>query len=100
MKIFNSFPSQIDLNYFTSVKSDAILFHTALSNVYKETKFYIIQSGDCYYICGEIYVTKETIKDHKYQIDYLAYYYGCKKYEVDVFFDYFNNPTFIYRNVV
>lgn len=100
MKIFNSFASQIDLNYFTSVKSDAMLFHTALSNAYKDAKFYIIQSGDYYYICGEIYVTKDTIKDHKYQIEYLAYYYECKKYEVDEFNHYFNYPTFVYRNVV
>lgn len=100
MKLLETFIKKIEINHYTTRRSDAISFYNELCKVYKDTKFHFIHSGDVYYICGEIYVTKSTIKDHKYQIDYLAFHLDCTKYDVDSVFNEAENSVFIYRNVV
>jgi len=90
----------LNINYYTPIKSDAELFLAGLSDVYQDSTFNIIHSEDFYYICGEIYLDALTIDDHKYQIDYFAYYCECNQYEVDFDFYESNNCSLMYRKAV
>lgn len=90
----------IEINHFTTQRTAAIAFFNELCRVYNDTEFQFIHSGDCYYICGEIWRPNETIEYHKYQIEYFANHLGCTKYNVDSVFNEADNSAPIYRNVV
>ena len=88
------------VNYYATSKSAAEFFLAGLSNVYQDSTFHIIHSEDLYYICGEICLDALTIDDHKYQIDYFAYYCECNQYMVDSAFYESDSRSLMYRKAV
>jgi hypothetical protein len=100
MQLLKTLLKKIEINHYTTQKLDAISFYSKLSETYTNTEFHLIHSGDRHYICGDIYVTKETINDHKYQIEYLARFYECEKFDINDPFNDLNNATLILEKVV